>query len=120
MTGNVSKSGSSILLGVSIVFCLLWLGPTGTNTHAQSVRPISAETFDTWMTEISNWGRWGPDDQLGTLNLITDEKRREAAALVKDGVSVSLSHDVETHAAVDNPRPFTMTMGGAGCCGAAC
>jgi len=44
--------------------------------------------------------------------LITNEKRREAAALVKDGVSVSLAHDVETHEAVDNPRPFTMTMGG--------
>ena len=82
MTGNVSKNSKSILVGASIVFCLLWLSPTGTNTHAQSARPISAETLDTWMTEISNWGRWGADDQLGTLNLITDEKRREAAALV--------------------------------------
>ena len=112
VAGNVSKSSKSILVVASIVFCLLWLSPAGTNTHAQSARPISAETLDTWMTEISNWGRWGADDQLGALNLITDEKRREAAALVKDGVSVSLAHDVETHEAVDNPRPFTMTMGG--------
>ena len=37
----------------------------------------------------SNWGRWGADDQLGTLNLVTDEKRRQAAGLVKDGTSVS-------------------------------
>ncbi len=37
----------------------------------------------------SNWGRWGSDDQLGTLNLITEEKRRQAASLVKEGVSVS-------------------------------
>ena len=24
-----------------------------------------------WMTALSNWGRWGPEDELGTLNLIT-------------------------------------------------
>ena len=28
-----------------------------------------------WMTALSNWGRWGPEDELGTLNLITPEKR---------------------------------------------
>ena len=28
-----------------------------------------------WMTTLSNWGRWGPEDELGTLNLITPEKR---------------------------------------------
>ena len=38
---------------------------------------------------LSNWGRWGAQDQLGTINLVTEEKQREAAALVKDGVSVS-------------------------------
>lgn len=44
--------------------------------------------------EISNWGRWGVDDERGTLNLITPEKRREAAALVCEGVAVSLAHNV--------------------------
>ncbi len=39
----------------------------------------------------SNWGRWGPDDQLGTLNLVTAEKRLQASRLVKEGVSVSCS-----------------------------
>ncbi len=38
-----------------------------------------------------NWGRWGPDDQLGTLNLVTAEKRLQASRLVKEGVSVSCS-----------------------------
>ncbi len=37
--------------------------------------------------KVSNWGRWGPDDELGTLNFITPEKRREAAALVRKGVT---------------------------------
>ena len=39
----------------------------------------------------SNWGRWGEDDVLGTLNFLTEAKRREGAALVRRGVSFSLS-----------------------------
>ena len=62
------------------------------------------------MTELSNWGRWGADDQLGTLNLITPEKRKQAAALVTAGVSVSLARDVEKEEAVDNPSPFGHRM----------
>src|SRR3972149_3053387 len=38
--------------------------------------PVSKADVDRWMTELSNWGRWGPDDQLGALNLITPAKRR--------------------------------------------
>ena len=43
----------------------------------------------------SNWGRWGPDDQLGTVNLVTEEKRKQAAALVRDGVSVSCAWTIK-------------------------
>jgi kynurenine formamidase len=39
----------------------------------------------------SNWGRWGDDDVLGTVNFLTEDKRREGAALVRRGVSFSLS-----------------------------
>ncbi|MFI9567468.1 cyclase family protein [Streptomyces rishiriensis] len=39
----------------------------------------------------SNWGRWGADDVLGTLNHLDEAKRREGAALVRRGVSFSLS-----------------------------
>lgn len=39
-----------------------------------------------------NWGRWGKDDQKGAVNLITPAKRAAAAALVKTGRTVSLSH----------------------------
>jgi hypothetical protein len=41
------------------------------------------------ISSLSNWGRWGTDDQLGTINLITPAKRKRAAALVQDGVPVS-------------------------------
>lgn len=51
------------------------------------------------MTELSNWGRWGKDDQAGTINLITPTKRARAAAIVKDGVSVSMSRDADVNMA---------------------
>jgi Putative cyclase len=45
---------------------------------------------------LSNWGRWGPDDELGTINHIGAEQRRRAAALIRDGVPVSCSLDIVT------------------------
>lgn len=45
----------------------------------------------------SNAGRWGPDDELGTLNLITRDKRRRAAQLVVEGLSVSMAADLSVH-----------------------
>jgi kynurenine formamidase len=78
---------------------------------------VDPATIEAWMDELSNWGRWGDDDELGTLNLITPEKRIQAAALVKTGISVSLSHNLLTADAPDNPAPFEhkfMEMGGDG------
>lgn len=42
-----------------------------------------------------NWGRWGANDQMGAVNLITPAKRAAAAALVKTGRTVSLSRVFE-------------------------
>jgi kynurenine formamidase len=77
-----------------------------------SVAPesVTKETVEQWMTELSNWGRWGEDDVLGAANLITNEIRVRAAALVKQGVSVSLAHDTLTEEAVDNPSPFELEV----------
>src|SRR5262249_28718785 len=41
--------------------------------------------------EVSNWGRWGPDDQRGTLNFLTPESTRRGAACVRRGVAFSLA-----------------------------
>jgi kynurenine formamidase len=46
--------------------------------------------------QCSNTGRWGGDDELGTLNHITDDKRRQAAALVRHGRTVSIGRDMST------------------------
>jgi kynurenine formamidase len=80
--------------------------------HAQSdeKHAVSADQYQRWKTELSNWGRWGKEDQVGALNLITPAKRREAAALVKEGVSVSLAADADTVKAIDNPNPYEVTM----------
>lgn len=76
----------------------------------QPAQPVSRATVDAWMKELSNWGRWGVHDQLGAVNLITPEVRRRAAALVKEGFSVSLSRDADRVRSADNARPFGHTM----------
>jgi len=72
----------------------------------QPAEPISKETLNEWMTEISNWGRWGKDDQLGTLNLVTPQIRKQAAELVQQGISVSLSTDLDVKPSINNTQPF--------------
>jgi kynurenine formamidase len=63
---------------------------------------------------LSNWGRWGADDELGTLNLITPGKRRRAASLVSDGVSVTCARPISTDIAADTtfqPLRFMVDSG---------
>ena len=76
----------------------------------QGAEPVSRAEFERWMEEISNWGRWGPEDELGTINLITAETRRAAAALVEDGVSVSMALDLNTERDALNTNPFEHTL----------
>jgi kynurenine formamidase len=72
--------------------------------------PKNAEEFDQMFQQVKNWGRWGPEDQLGAANLITDAKRKQALSLGKRGISVSLAHNPMTEAAPDNPQPFEHTI----------
>jgi kynurenine formamidase len=66
---------------------------------------MSVEEFERLFDSLKNWGRWGPDDELGTLNYITPDKMRAAAALVRSGRSVSMSIPINTVAGPDNPNP---------------
>jgi kynurenine formamidase len=75
---------------------------------------VSEAEYERWKKELSNWGRWGKNDEIGALNLITPAKRREAASLVKEGFSVSMAADVDTVQAVDNPFPYEVKMLGIG------
>jgi kynurenine formamidase len=58
-----------------------------------------------YLHERRNWGRWGDDDQMGLINLITPEKRIEAARMVRSGRNISLSRDFPKLAGSDNPYP---------------
>src|SRR5215831_7166440 len=100
-----------LLIGLPLILA-------GCNVTAQQKKNAQRETytqtqFDDVFKQVSNWGRWGKDDQLGTLNLITPDRKREAAKLVQEGVSVSLARELNTEKAIDNPDPFrdTMTLG---------
>jgi kynurenine formamidase len=84
--------------------------PLAMIAYSQSRPAVTRETVDQWMTELSNWGRWGKDDELGAINLITPAKRKQAIGLVKEGVSFSLARNAEKEKAVDNPAPFVHQM----------
>src|SRR2546430_17060105 len=63
-----------------------------------------------FFTTLSNWGKWGPNDQFGALKYITPAKRSQAAALDREGVSVSMSLPLATRQNPDNPTPVTHLM----------
>ena len=82
--------------------------------QSQSVaRPAIAteEDFRRAMKELSNWGRWGADDELGAANLITPARRKQALALAKEGLTVSLAHDVVQEKAADAPNILERVLG---------
>ena len=77
------------------IFAALLIGSAAATVDSQTRPAMTTEAeFRHAMTELSNWGRWGPDDELGAANFITPAKRKAAAALVTEGRSVSLAHDV--------------------------
>ncbi|HBL17469.1 MAG TPA: hypothetical protein DD417_12195 [Elusimicrobia bacterium] len=58
-----------------------------------------------WLRERRNWGRWGKDDQVGALNLVTPARRAAAARLVRSGRSVSLSRPFPKEPGPNNALP---------------
>ena len=58
-----------------------------------------------YFKSLSNWGRWGDDDQLGAPNLITPEKTKRAIATVQEGTTITLSRTVNFEASLDAPNP---------------
>jgi kynurenine formamidase len=93
-----------------IVLLSLAASPFVFQSGEPSRTPRNAAEFDVLFKQVSNWGRWGKDDQLGSVNLITPAKRKQALALAKSGASVSLAHNPLTERAEDNNSPFEHTM----------
>ncbi len=74
--------------------------------------PLSADDVQDLHQRLSNWGRWGPDDQLGTLNFVTTEVTTAAVALVRTGRTVSCARPLPTQPALDNMNPVVHHMTG--------
>ena len=91
----------SVSLAALFLVALAALSQTASTTPAE---------YERWKKDLSNWGRWGKNDEVGALNLITPAKRKQAASLVKEGFSVSLAADADTVRAVDNTNPYELKM----------
>src|SRR5262249_44227025 len=86
---------TAIFVLAAILITVAFAGARAAQTKPANHNVTQAD-MDRWKKELSNWGRWGKDDEKGTLNLVTPAKRKQAAALVKEGVSVSLARDAAT------------------------
>lgn len=121
---RIERAGSSTIPWAMTVVCALTFvafrslsaGPAqaGPAAAATPRTPLNLAEFNQMADQISNKGRWGKDDQLGSVNLITESKRKQAAGLVRAGVSVGMAHIPLTEKAADNPSPFGFTFTGGG------
>ncbi|MBO68850.1 MAG: hypothetical protein CL398_11135, partial [Acidiferrobacteraceae bacterium] len=76
-------------------------------------RPTELEVAQ-YVESLTNWGRWGAEDELGTVNFIDHEKRKQAARLVQNGVAISCARPIVTGSAIDAPTPPIHYMTGSG------
>lgn len=97
-----------IILGTALAATLLASGTAvaGSHDHHEAKADphyVDQAQMNEWKETLSNWGRWGEDDELGTLNFITPEVRRNAALAVQSGISVSMEREINpVHVAPDH------------------
>ena len=110
MKTRIFVVAKAALILVGAVGLTSWLKAQA-QTQGTAVHRLTTQAeLDRWETELANWGRWGKNDELGTLNLVTPAKRKQAVALVKDGVTVSLSSNIPTEKGPDVPCPAEWAM----------
>ncbi len=105
------------VIGVGVSASLVSRFQGGTAAPGSRVAVTRAD-YDRWKTEQSNWGRWGKDDTLGALNLVTAAKRQQAAALVKEGITVSLAADADFQKGSNGVAPYERIVTSSGPTGA--
>jgi hypothetical protein len=84
--------------------------PVRSQTPVPPSRTMSTAEFDALFQKLSNWGRWGRADQIGSLNLLTPKTRLAASKLIRDGNAVSLSRAIETDGEATPQRPSVLRM----------
>jgi kynurenine formamidase len=96
--GNMSRR-QVLHVAAALVAGATVSGSTSCVADPNQTRHIeSDEALERALPTLSNWGRWGPDDQIGTLNFITTKTRRAAAALIRSGriVPIGIEFSVST------------------------
>jgi len=83
-------------------------------TVAPGWTPETVAEFDALCAPLRNWGRWGADDELGTVNLLTPQRAADAAGRVRQGRVVPLGRVLRTTPAADNPQPLLHLMKSSG------
>ena len=89
------------LLYIFIIFNIFMFGES-----LFSKELTEREKFDNLSKEISNWGRWGKNDQLGTLNNISESNIINAKKLVIEGRTISLSRNMSKETNPFNHAPI--------------
>lgn len=83
----IGASMLSVLGGALLVF----IAGVSNPVPAHAAQTITADMLFDWMLKYSNWGRWGKDDQLGTMNFVSSRIRLKGADQVKYGITVSMA-----------------------------
>jgi kynurenine formamidase len=102
--------GGSSAIVVGTIGALAALSGAAVSQESSRASLVTLAQYERWQVDLSNWGRWGKDDEMGTLNLITPAKRKAAAALVKEGFPVSLASNASTEKGIDVPCPIEWAM----------
>ena len=104
---------SAAIFGMAWRFAL-WLLRTQRMTIRDSAHRVDADVsrveFEALFRTLCRWDRWGPDDDRGALNFLTQDRVIAAARLVNEGVGVTLSLPVNTVAGIHNPKPANHHM----------
>src|SRR5260370_11815637 len=83
-----------LVLARALLAGLLGVSQPLAQGQTKSPAAVTPADYLRWRMEFKNWGRWGPNDERGTTNLITAAKILSAAKLVKAGLVVSLARAV--------------------------
>ncbi len=70
----------------------------------------TTEALDQMYETLRTWGQWGPEDERGALNYLTEEHAKTASHCVAEGTSISLAHDLATDPLPEDPHPVQHHM----------
>jgi kynurenine formamidase len=106
----VAACSAASVVFVSTLSAVVVAQSTVVPTTSGPADRLDTAAIERLMSELSNAGRWGKDDERGTVNLMTDATRKAALATVQDGASVSLSRDADPVNSADNGNPLGLSM----------